>query len=467
MKGVILEPPLEQDRQSQLPRRIQTGVGLAISLVGLTAYLYLLGGLVWWLRFTAARLPADEAITAVDDKRLLATGSKAMLFELLAIVTLMLMAWCAWRLVRSVRGREVEEDLKVHERNPLAWAIVLFGISLGATLFAGLLNYFSPWQGTLVGSTLLGSIAGGMIGAVIGAFAEEESGLRDKLETPAILWGVSIFLIVVAGLTLSAPAGVVMIAIVSFAHLGKRLARLPKVRNPIHLVPGVLIVGVAFGVIAATYQATPPVTFARAVISLKEGGSITGGYVGESQGGVLLAECEVDEEDPSMGGHAKLRLIPTKEIEAIDLGGTRYAFDHGQDPSLFDLARYFFKRDVPHEWLQTVAVDPRHNRLACGLNAAVKILDRDLLLLPGEPPTDRFFVYGEGEITVSGHGVVPSTIPVRSRGTVSIRVAPRSWVQKQVAETGEAVVQVGIDYTSLQGFSEHRDEFLTYRGFRR
>jgi hypothetical protein len=94
VKGVLLQTPEKVNRseEQRFAKRLRTAVTFAASLVGLGAYLYLLGGLVWWLRFTAARLPADEAIGAIDGKRLLTTGLKAMLFELLVLGVLMLIA---------------------------------------------------------------------------------------------------------------------------------------------------------------------------------------------------------------------------------------------------------------------------------------------------------------------------------------------------------------------------------------
>jgi hypothetical protein len=463
VKGVLLDPPPADHNPGRLPQRIQTGVGLAISLIGLAAYLYLLGGLVWWLRFTAAGLPADEAITVVDDKRLLATGCKAMLFELIVLVTLMLMAWAAWRIVRRLRKVESEDELSAHERNPIAWAIVLFGICVGAISFVALLDNLLPVGDSLFGSTLLGTLAGGMTGALAGAFFDFESDLRAKLETPLILWAVSLFLGLLAFVLLAAPAGVLMIVIIALAHLGGRLSRLPSVRNPMHLIPGVLILGVAFGFIAAAYQATPPVTFARAVVALSNGGSITGGYVGETGGGVLLAECDPSEKEPTVGRSPNLRLVPSEEIEAVHLGGVRYAFDHGKDPSLLDLARYFYKRNGLKEKIATVSVDPRQERLTCGLTEAVAILDKTLILRGAVDTAARVRVHGKGDVLLDGEGIFPSDEAVEGSSTIAIPVTPRPWVFEEVTETGAAEVEVAIRYESEEGFAESRDAVLTFR----
>jgi hypothetical protein len=463
--GVLLEPQREdEERPSQLAHRIQTGVGLAISLIGLAAYLYLLGGMVWWLRFTAARLPADEAITAIDDKRLLVTGFKAMLFEFMILITLMLMAWAAWWIVRRLRRKEDDDGdrRRVHEHNPLAWAIVLFGICLGATLFVAALDYFSPLHDTVVGSTLLGGLVGGMVGAISGAFFDEGAGLRRKLDSPPILWAVSLFLGMVAFVFLAAPAGVVMIVIIAFAHLGGRLSRLPSVRNPVHLVPGVLILGTAFGFIAATYQATPPVTFARAVVSLKDGEPIIGGYIGETDDGILLAECAPDEKEPSMGRNPTLRIIPAKKVDTLHVGGIRYAFDHGKDPSLFDLARYFYKRDYLREFLPTVAVDPRQNKLACGLTEAVRIVDGAMVLKPSQPPRSQFFVYGKGQVTISGDDIIPAEGKVKGSSKISLRIFPQPWILRRALDTGRAEVEVSIHYESSHSFSRSRQAELSF-----
>src|SRR5690242_6352638 len=69
--------PGSQDSWAQL----QALVAIAGGLVGATAYLYMLGGLVVWLKLKAAQLPTDDAIRALDRNRLLAVGIKAFVFE--------------------------------------------------------------------------------------------------------------------------------------------------------------------------------------------------------------------------------------------------------------------------------------------------------------------------------------------------------------------------------------------------
>src|SRR5947209_624311 len=50
------------------------------SAVGLVAYVYLIGGMLSWIRLTAAHLPADATISVLDKELLLAVGLRAILF---------------------------------------------------------------------------------------------------------------------------------------------------------------------------------------------------------------------------------------------------------------------------------------------------------------------------------------------------------------------------------------------------
>lgn len=102
--GLILPPP----RGSDLPERIQEWAArigtVAAALAGLVVLVHLLGGVVMWLRFRKAGLPADQAVAFMAREELLTIGLRLMVLPALATGALALtLVWLRQR--RSQRGR--------------------------------------------------------------------------------------------------------------------------------------------------------------------------------------------------------------------------------------------------------------------------------------------------------------------------------------------------------------------------
>src|SRR5215218_7048701 len=62
-------PEKERAEDSNWTTYVQTAATIGAGIVGLTAYVYILGGTVLWLRLTAARLPADDVMDAFQDRQ--------------------------------------------------------------------------------------------------------------------------------------------------------------------------------------------------------------------------------------------------------------------------------------------------------------------------------------------------------------------------------------------------------------
>jgi hypothetical protein len=461
VKGVVFQKParVRQEKEEQFGKRLRTGVAFAASLVGLGAYLYLLGGLVWWLRFTAARLPADEAIGAIDGKRLLATGLKALIFELLVLGALMLIAWGAWRVARRAAGKQAAERPKARDRNPVAWGIVLIGISLGIILVSIGLQQFEFLPKT-TGSSLAGSVIGGVLGAFAGAFFDEKSDLPEELlRMPAVTWSASIVLGSMAIVFLAAPAGLAVLVLIALLHLGGALNRLPSVRTAIHLIPAVLILGTCFSLVAAAYQATPPVTLPRALISTTSGGTVTGGYIGRSADGLILAKCRADTTNPMVSHRAHLKVVPKSEVAAIYLGGMRYAFDYGKNPSILDLGLYFFQRGEIGEALNTTSFDLRENKLVCGRKKSFRVTDRTRHIPTGQV-REKLVVSGEGTLSLRGSDIEPIDLDVSRRSAVWLRIVPVGEAKRELERRGTTDVEVRLSFEIEGEDSEQRSHLV-------
>lgn len=433
--------------------RIEAGVGLAVSVLGLAAYLYLLGGLVWWLRFTAARLPADQAVSAIGGKRLLTTGLKAFLFEAVILVVLWLLALGAWRLARkSTKGSAGQpvapndktangEGSQRPKHTPISWSTVLFGICLGIELLAllfGLKNWLP--RGVVIPQSFQGWV-GGVIGAFAAAFFDERSNWNEKLKKPAIRWKLSIPLALGAIVIFSAPAGIAILVLLILAHLSGGLDELPSIEEPVKLVPAVLIVGAGFGLVAAAYEATPPVSLERVAV-VTANGEIVGGYVGESSDELTVAHCSGDRVDPQVNPRPpKLKVIPKSEITATYLGGPQYAFDYGRKPSVLDLLKHYLGESEIDEILDTVSIDPRGNRLVCGDARSFRIV-RAVADKSRGVAKERIIVHGAGVVSLGGADVEPSQLTLDHNGAIWLPIIPLDAARAEVGLLGYAEVDV-------------------------
>ncbi len=356
-------------RDNRLGRRIQAGVGIAVSLVGLVAYLYLLGGLVMWLRFTAAQLPADDAIAALDNKRLLAMGIKALAFEVMLLGGLLVATWLAWYLARvfSAAGglgktKKATLSPKPRHRSPAGASVILLAFALGIALAALSrdVSSLSDWSPAIVG----------LVAGFTSALMDDSESAAELLTSRPMLWGISLALAALAVFFMSAPAGVAVLLLIGLARFSGRLSKLPSVRNLAHLIPAVLILGACLSIVAAAYVATPPVTLDRVSVATVNGHLLSGGYIGRSSDGLIMATCRADRSDPTVSDSVRLRVIAPGQARRTILGGSPYAFDYGKNPSLFDLAKHYIGGSAIGESLPTVSIDPRRSELVCGAVSA-------------------------------------------------------------------------------------------------
>jgi hypothetical protein len=458
-----------------LRERIEAAAGLGASILGLAAYFYLLGGLVWWLRFTAAQLPADQAVSRIDSKRLLATGLKAFLFEAVILAVLMLLALAARWVARKVSNRSRAKPWPPHERirvdgDPeseqvprrlIAWSTVLFGICFGVVLVAVIFELSDRARsGGGVPSPFV-VLLSGVFGAFGAALFDEQSDKTARLESPAVRWALSIPLGFLAIVMLSAPAGVAILVLIVLAHLSGGLNELPSMENPLKLIPPVLIVGAGLGVVAAAYQATPPVSLDRVVIATQARGRVVGGFIGETSDAVMVAQCRANAVDPRISPDPpKLKVIPKAEIAGMHLGGIRYAFDYGKDPSIFDLMKHYLGRSELGEALDTVSIDPRAARLVCGDAKPFRVLRSTVDRETGRA-REKVFLHGAGVISIGGESVEPTQLTLRKGGRVWLPITPVDAARAEVGLLGAAVVQV---WTRLE--PESGEAFTSWRRIR-
>lgn len=320
---------------------------LAASLAGLVGYVYLFGGLVTWVRLTTARLPGNTLIALADPRTLLVVGVEALLFIVAAFAVVCVVCFfvgrVGWRAHRQdwhdvVVHRGVARAARVRAQRSDADETPLPRAALGERAVRTLAGF-----NVLVLALLIGLAAGHLVDLLVPRSAAVAVGV---VIVAFAVWGLAtwgplhwrshiaaIVLAIVAALVAAAPIGVLVIASVGIALLGRRIARLERpgsavafLRSP--LLWGLLAVYVLLGL---AFSAQPPVSFTRAVLETRDGRQV-GGYLGRNGDGVYLATCTGLANATSRTERAV--LVPADEIEHTTLGGDRYTFDTGERPSL-------------------------------------------------------------------------------------------------------------------------------------
>src|SRR3954454_3103687 len=79
---------------------LRSAIDVATTVLGLAVYAYALGGIVVWVRLTAAHLPADLTTTLLDPRLLLAVGLRTLVFAVVVLGAICLVAygssWLGW-----------------------------------------------------------------------------------------------------------------------------------------------------------------------------------------------------------------------------------------------------------------------------------------------------------------------------------------------------------------------------------
>lgn len=322
---------------------LQTGATIAGGLVGLTAYIYLLGGAVLWLRIYAARLPADNATVAFQDRVLLATGMKALLFELALLAVVGAVVWVVWKAARHL-DRQAERE----QRQLVSYVILVLLRSLivGLTLISlAVRPSIDLYSGEDAALMLLAIV---LIGLAIGAvdLAGEmpasiealDERLRRSRSYPLLQVLLMLVVIFVAVVYMAVALGLTVLVLLTLLLLGRRATLLPTIESVKDLLLPVLILGAALNIIIVPYLATPPVTFDHVWVKTHNG-EFDGAFVGRTGEGVFLATCE--QQSAKRSKEARIQVVPVADVERVVVGGFKYSFDVGNRPSLFALARHF------------------------------------------------------------------------------------------------------------------------------
>lgn len=355
----------------------QVLAGVATGIVGLGAYVYLLGGIVVWLRAVAARLPADNVVAVTENRVLLAQGVRTLFFELalagaLAVAIPLVQVFAKW-VEKGAEGRVVNRRGSFSE---LALAVVLRAVILG--LVAGALL---GWLGIWDSSRRWWVFAATMVGwCVLEIVLRTYTGLLAEPATPGgreplfLRWSrrLEILLIVAillfAWLKMAAPLGAAVTVLLILLFLVNRFPLFsgPRARRGRRRALAVVISALAVNIIIVTYTANPPVTLDRAEVTTSAGGSpVVGAYLGRDSDGVHLAVCTPLPKDPDRSKRSRIVTIPAEQVKLVEIGGY-YSFDVGRRPTLYGLARHFITGESLGRESDGAELDLREERVVCG-----------------------------------------------------------------------------------------------------
>jgi len=317
--------PARVTRQSD----IRPALEVATSVLGLAGYAYALGGIVVWVRLTAAHLPADLTTTLLHPRLLLAVGLRALGFALIVLTIVCVVAYFAGRVSWKSRKGDWLESFDRKDPSKLGEAFVrtIAGLNILALSIVFGLGVTAALRSTLPAEWVPAVF---IVAWLAAGFGLAKLGSQVLMGPANVV--VAVFL-AAAALCLEFPIGVLMITLVLVALLSRVIARTPRPESfgAFLLSPIPWALAAVYAIVAFAFVATPPVSYPRAVVQTDQGEKI-GAYLARSEDGVYLATCEPDPRGRS--STERLVLVRQDTVRSITLGGKPYRFDSGDRPSL-------------------------------------------------------------------------------------------------------------------------------------
>ncbi|MEA2584222.1 MAG: hypothetical protein QOF33_2307, partial [Thermomicrobiales bacterium] len=346
LREVVGQAVVELEAKGESKSTAAAVVAGATAAAGLVGYVYVLGGLVSWLRLAAARLPADLMTSLLDPRVLLVVGLRVVLVVAGILVAVSLVAYglslVRWGKNKKVwtgknkqlwteNTRELDGAGKFSDRivatvagvNVLAIATV-FGLTLASALDAAL-------EGALFVEIF---VVAWLLATAVLVF------ISGKLVDERIHFGVALGAAALA-LFLQPALALLLVSAVVTAAFGRAILKTRWTRTLGTFLRSPLPWGLAvvYALVGLAFSATPPVTFPRATV-VTTSGQLVGGQVSRTGDGVYLVTCS-----PSPGNFSldeRVSLTKSDDIEQLTLGGDPYLLDSGERPSVLGLVQRAF-----------------------------------------------------------------------------------------------------------------------------
>jgi hypothetical protein len=436
--------PVTQDANADLREALTA----AISLVGLLAYVYLIGWLVSTVRYTAARLPGDVVTSVLSNAQLFGAGLRTSALAAVAFAVLSGLAWLVagrrwgargpeWQQIVAAKGVVAAKRVAAAKgtdgaaiASPQAsrdWVVrVVAGYNMVViAAVVGLLAarvvewlFSSAWW-LIIGAWVVGFLLASQSLA-------RRSWLQRSLGVHVLLW----MFVALAAVFVSAPLGLLLLAGIAVATVGRQLAR----QDPQHSVAGLLrsplpwaLLSV-YALVGLAYYATPPVSFQRVVLDTTAGPQ-AGGYLQRTADGLYIVTCSATPAGPSTGEHVV--LVPPAAIRSTTIGGREVSLDSGERPSLLDLGLSALGIDARPPVL--LKADLRASRASCVDVAGLHLTrgSEDAALGPGTivgpGPVNGQANDGEPPIRPPQTPTAVAALALKYQPTVESTVADRFW----------------------------------------
>jgi hypothetical protein len=465
--------PTAQGAGQQQPSwaELRTVIEVLASIAGLAGYVYLIGGVITWVRLVAARLPADPLAAIVDPRVLFAVGLKAILFVAVVFLILAGLSYAAasihWKQRKNAWhalfqdgpftavAHDEERPFNPDYADPKPKPATAYQVRDDLVAPIG-----EPAVRAIAGFNLL--VLAGVLGLCAERIVQVLPGDFSRPQIPAFLivtiaawllllrWGplgggrirqwVVLILFAAVSLLAAAPIGILVVSSVLIAFIsGALITRIDKPKTFIGWLHSPLpwLMLTVYGLAAFAYVAQPPVLFSRAEI-VTASGTQTGGYLARTPDGVYLVTCQGLADASSR--HARTTLIPAATIRATTLGGPAYRVDSGAHPSLLRIASLALGLGAHGPtWFD---VDFRPQRPTCGGLLPTHTDERALgpgVYIGRAPPGGRA---NDGELPIQRTNPRIAALAKRLQPTVETTVADRFWpvsvgaVLKETPESG-------------------------------
>ncbi|HEX4305150.1 MAG TPA: hypothetical protein VHZ54_03875 [Solirubrobacterales bacterium] len=383
-------PPVAPAEKALTWGHAQAAVAGLGALAGLSVYVYLIGGIVAWLRAVAARLPADNVTPAFEDRHLVVLGIKVLALELVLLLGVAVVIVAVTGIVkgteRTERLRRGPEHTRRRFNRPtadddedllFALTIVFRSLLIGLLLAAVLSTTGGPTEGEWLGLALVfaAALAGielilrwhtSLLVPVAMRPPSTERFVAECLTRPAV-WALIAEAVYLGVWKLAAPLGttvLVLLALLILTHYARTLRVWTGRRSYFH-AGVVVVVMAALNLVIVPYLATPPVAYERATVTTTAHTMIQGAYLGRNSNGVYVGTCEPKWEEAPESKLGRVQVIDPGDIQELTLGGPRYTFDVGRRPTLFALAGFFITGDNLHPSDDGVSLDLRHPHPTC------------------------------------------------------------------------------------------------------
>jgi hypothetical protein len=369
-------------------------VELLLVLVGVAAFIYVIGWVITWVRLSAARAPVDASLPVINHNVVFLSGLRLVVVMVIVFGAMCAVAYAVHTWTWKHQSREWHSVIR-HGRPEAARKYATNPAELGfhaaeeprgtkPALADRVRHALTPrprppddLDAVPVGDRFVRVIAGfnvGVIAATLGLAAARvlktpidqawppgpwwdllapwallSAGFALFFAWLGPLWGNRLFhallwiVVVVVALVSSAPVGVLLLTWAGIATFGRQYGKVRSARgqpavaagHPRHLAfalsPLPWLLLTVYALVGIAYYGLPPVTFSQTTVTTPAGVRV-GGYLARTGTGVYIVTCTPLADATS--SNERVSAIPAADVKAMATTSTPFIVDSGLRPSL-------------------------------------------------------------------------------------------------------------------------------------